>query len=130
MRNFLFCLLLLLVALSLHSQQLINGKVKSTDNDSSLAGVSVSVKGTSIGTVTDGAGNFNLQVSSLPVTLVITHTGFASQEIIVRAKESTRYYPGTRILIGARLLLLALQDRKEKFCIHPPLLSSLVQSKL
>ncbi len=89
MRNFFFCMLLLLVALSSRSQQLIKGKVKGTDNDSSLARVSVSVKGTSMGTVTDEAGNFNLQVSSLPVTLVITHTGFASQEIIVRANEST-----------------------------------------
>ena len=80
MRNLLFCILLLVVALSSQSQQLIKGKVKSTDNDSSLAGVSVSIKGTSNGTVTDEGGNFNLQVSSLPVTLIITHTGFASRE--------------------------------------------------
>ena len=88
MRNLLFCILLLVVALSSQSQQLIKGKVKSTDNDSSLAGVSVSIKGTSNGTVTDEGGNFNLQVSSLPVTLIITHTGFASREITVREKES------------------------------------------
>src|SRR5204863_6228358 len=56
--------------------------------DSSLAGASVSVKETSIGTVTDETGNFKLQVSSLPITLVITHTGFARQEITVREKES------------------------------------------
>ena len=88
MRNLLFFILLLVVALSSQSQQLIKGKVKSTDNDSSLAGVSVSIKGTSNGTVTDEGGNFNLQVSSLPVTLIITHTGFASREITVREKES------------------------------------------
>jgi hypothetical protein len=89
MRNLLFCFLLLLGGLSLHAQQVITGKVRSTDNDSSLAGASVSVKGTSIGTVTDETGNFKVQVSSLPITLVITHTGFATQEIILRANEPT-----------------------------------------
>ena len=89
MRNLLFCFLLLLGGLSLHAQQVITGKVRSTDNDSSLAGASVSVKGTSIGTVTDETGNFKVQVSSLPITLVITHTGFARQEIILRANEPT-----------------------------------------
>src|SRR5678816_135645 len=88
MRNFLFCLLLLLLGLSSQSQQVITGKVKSTENDSSLAGVSVSVKGTSNGTVTDETGNFKLNVVSLPATLVISHTGFVSQEIAVRGKQS------------------------------------------
>ncbi len=88
MRNFLFCHLLLLLGLSSQSQQVITGKVKSTGDDSSLVGVSVSVKGTSIGTVTNETGNFTLQVPSLPVTLIITHTGFTNQEVTVRARES------------------------------------------
>jgi len=89
MRNFLFCLLLLLLGVWSQSQQVITGKVKSTDNDSTLAGVSVSVKGTSNGTVTDEAGNFSLNVSSLPVTLIISHSGFSNQELTVRTKESS-----------------------------------------
>jgi len=89
MRNLLFCLLLILAGLSSQAQQVITGKVKSTDNDSSLAGVSVSVKGTSNGAVTDGTGNFSIQVPTLPVTLIITHTGFTAQEITVRSKGST-----------------------------------------
>jgi outer membrane receptor protein involved in Fe transport len=88
MRNSLFCILLLLAGLSSRSQQTITGKVKSTDDDSSLIGASVSVKGTSNGTVTDATGNFNLSVPSLPVTLIITHTGFMGREITVRSKES------------------------------------------
>jgi outer membrane receptor protein involved in Fe transport len=88
MRNFLFCLLLLLLGLCSQSQQVITGKVKSTDNDSSLSGVSVSVKGTSNGTVTDETGNFSLNVPSLPVTLIISHTGFTSQEVAVRGQQS------------------------------------------
>jgi outer membrane receptor protein involved in Fe transport len=89
MRNLLFFLLLILAGLSSQAQQVITGKVKSTDNDSSLTGVSVSVKGTSNGVVTDGTGNFSIEVPTLPVTLIITHTGFTSQEITVRSKVST-----------------------------------------
>jgi len=88
MRNSLLCILLLLAGLSSQSQQIITGKVKGTDDDSSLIGASVSVKGTSNGTVTDATGNFNLSVPSLPVTLIITHTGFVAREITVRSKES------------------------------------------
>ncbi len=87
-RNFLFCTFLLLICLSSPSQQLITGKVKSKDNDSSIAGVSVSLKGSSNGTVTDENGSFSLKVSSLPVTLIISHTGFTSLEIVVRTKGS------------------------------------------
>src|SRR6266496_578138 len=88
MKIFLFFILLLLTGLSLQAQQLITGKVKTTDGDSSLTRVSVSVKSSSNGTVTDETGSFNLKVSSLPVTLIISHTGFITQEVIVRTKES------------------------------------------
>jgi len=88
MRNLLFCILLLLSSLLSKSQQVITGKIRSTDNDSSLAGVSILVKGTSSGTVTDETGNFSLKVSSLPVTLIISHAGFTGQEVTVRSNES------------------------------------------
>jgi outer membrane receptor protein involved in Fe transport len=111
MRNLLFCFLLLLGGLSLHAQQVITGKVKSTDNDSSLVGVSVSVKGTSIGTVTDETGNFKLQVSSLPVTLVITHTGFARQEFNLRANESAVIILEREIPLGEAVVLSPTRTR-------------------
>src|SRR5689334_222883 len=88
MRNLLFCILFLFAGLLSRSQQVITGKVKSVDNDSTLAGASVSVKGTSGGTVTDQTGNFSLKVSSLPVTVVISYAGFANQEITFHGKES------------------------------------------
>src|ERR1051326_1373797 len=88
MKNFLFFILPLLAGLSLQAQQLITGKVKSKDNDSSVARVSVLAKGTSNGTFTGEDGSFNLRVSSLPVTLIISHAGFVTLEVAVRTKES------------------------------------------
>jgi outer membrane receptor protein involved in Fe transport len=88
MRNLLFCILFLVSGLLSRSQQVITGKVRSADNDSILVGASVSVKGTSGGTVTDQAGDFSLKVSSLPVTVVISYAGFAKHEITLNGKES------------------------------------------
>src|SRR6266498_5221471 len=88
MKNFLFYILLLLTGLSSQAQQLITGKVKNKDNDSSIVGVSVSVKGSSNVTVTDETGSFSLNIPSLPVTLVISHVGFVTEEIVVRTKEA------------------------------------------
>src|SRR5689334_15807433 len=104
MRNLLFCIPLLLSGLLSQSQQVVTGKVKSADNDSILIGASVSVKGTSNGTVTDEAGNFSLKVSSLPVTVVISYAGFANQEVTLHGKESPiirleRTYNWTEVVV-------------------------------
>lgn len=106
MKNFLLLFFVLLTILSSQAQQTITGNVKSSDNDSSLAGVSVSVKGSSNGTVTGATGGFTLTVPSLPVTLVISHTGFMSHEISVRANQSPvirlepYYKPGEVVVVS------------------------------
>jgi len=78
--------MLLLGILSTRAQQSITGTVKSKDNDSTLAGVSVSVKGSSIGTATDASGKFNLNIATLPLTLVVSHSGYIEQEVVVHTK--------------------------------------------
>jgi len=46
-----------------------------------LAGTTIMIKGTKIGTTTDKAGNFSLKVPSNAKTLVIDHIGFKSAEV-------------------------------------------------
>ena len=63
-------------------------KVTGTVNDQqgiSVPGAAVQVKGTTIGTVTDIDGNFELEVPSGAV-LVISYIGMQSQEIVVGNK--------------------------------------------
>jgi outer membrane receptor protein involved in Fe transport len=65
----------------------INGKVR-TGANATLGKLSVTIKGTQIGTTTDDAGNFALNVPSntkYPFTLVISGVGIASQEVIVKS---------------------------------------------
>jgi len=61
----------------------VRGKVVSDDSPTGLPGVSVVVKGTTSGTVTDLDGAYELSVPDNNATLVFSFVGFNSQEIIV-----------------------------------------------
>jgi TonB-linked SusC/RagA family outer membrane protein len=69
---------------NLVSQQQSGRKVTGTIKDKAgepLIGVSVSVKGASIGTATDLDGSFTINVPNDNTTLVITYVGYTSQEV-------------------------------------------------
>jgi TonB-linked SusC/RagA family outer membrane protein len=76
-------LLFLLFNVQLFAQtRTVTGKVTDKDNVG-LPGVSVQVKGTNTGTVTDVGGNFSLGVPD-NATLVFSYSGLASKEVSVR----------------------------------------------
>ena len=81
MRNFLPKLvLILLMGFSLPVlAQTVSGKV--TSNGEPIPGVSVTVKGTNNGTVTDPEGKYSLSVPNSKTTLVVSFIGFATQTI-------------------------------------------------
>ncbi len=60
----------------------VNGQVKDKNGDG-LAGVSVTIKGTTTGTVTDGGGRFKLNVPASSTTLVFSYLGFKTREIML-----------------------------------------------
>ncbi|HEX5026612.1 MAG TPA: TonB-dependent receptor [Agriterribacter sp.] len=60
----------------------ITGKVTDADGNP-VAGASVLIKGSNVGTSTNTAGNFSLQTSQAGVTLVISFIGFETQEVVV-----------------------------------------------
>ena len=53
------------------------------NNGEPLAGVSVTIKGSNIGTTTDAAGNFSISVPDQNTTLVFSYVGFTTQEVVV-----------------------------------------------
>ena len=61
----------------------ISGKVTSADDGGSIPGVSVSVKGTTLGTITDMDGIFKLKVPQDSKTLVFSFVGMATQEVAI-----------------------------------------------
>ncbi|MDR2774415.1 MAG: RagB/SusD family nutrient uptake outer membrane protein [Tannerella sp.] len=73
------------------SAQQIIGKVTDNRTNESIIGASVVIKGgqNESGTLTDLDGNFNINVSSLPVTIVIRYIGYTPQEIDVYEVSSS-----------------------------------------
>ena len=72
----------LLIQFTGYSQQekTITGKVTGTDN-APIPGVTIVVKGTTVGTVTDIDGNYSVDVSQNARTLVFTYIGMKSKEV-------------------------------------------------
>ncbi len=60
----------------------ISGTVKD-ENGVPLVGLTVTVKGTTTGTITDADGNFMLQIPSDAETLVFSYVGYQSKEITI-----------------------------------------------
>ena len=67
--------------------KIITGKVTGSDG-SSMASVSVQVKGTTNGTSTDSAGNFSLSVDNPNATLVFSSLGFQSQNVSINGRSN------------------------------------------
>src|SRR6476661_3545839 len=61
----------------------ISGVVKHSTTGEGIPSVSVTVKGGTRGSYTDGNGKFELKVPTLPVTLVFSSIGFDSKEVVV-----------------------------------------------
>lgn len=61
----------------------ISGRVLAPNSDDGVVGVSVRVKTSPIGTITDSTGSFSLTVPSLPVRLVLSSVGFDTKEVVV-----------------------------------------------
>ncbi len=83
--SFLVTLLLTnFLSTTLYAQSvIINGNVKNSVTQENSSAVSVTIKGTDVGTFTDDKGNFTLTAKSFPATLVFTSVGFDPQEITV-----------------------------------------------
>ena len=82
-----FILLALMTPLVGFAQSLtVSGKVVSSDDGYGLPGVTIQVKGTSTGTVTDMDGNYSLNADGKDV-LVFSYVGYKSKEIAVKGKD-------------------------------------------
>ncbi|WP_295767077.1 SusC/RagA family TonB-linked outer membrane protein [uncultured Mucilaginibacter sp.] len=76
-----FWVLCVLCSIGAYAQnQSVSGRVTGKDDGLPLAGVSVNVKGTNIGTQTNADGKFSINVPR-NATLVITFIGYANQEV-------------------------------------------------
>lgn len=92
------------------AQQTLKGKVVNANDGSPLIGVTVAVKGTTQGTITNEAGEFTIGNVKIPATLVFNSIGFenqslainsANEEIVVQLKESAAVLNDV-VVVGSR----------------------------
>ena len=72
----------------------VSGKVTSSADKEGLPGVTVVVKGTQIGVITDINGNYSIEVPNQSATLLFSYIGYVTQEVVV----------GNRTLIDLELV--------------------------
>jgi TonB-linked SusC/RagA family outer membrane protein len=84
---FLLTVLTLLLGASAYAQQKVKGTV-SDASGSPLIGATVLVKGTSSGTITDVDGSFELNVPDLNAVLMLSFTGYQSQEVPLNGQSN------------------------------------------
>ena len=76
----------LFLTVAANAQNTITGNVRNSTSKEPVASVSVTVKGTNVGTFTDEKGNFRLTTSQPPpLTLVFTSIGYDAQEVTVNS---------------------------------------------
>jgi len=91
MKRFVFVLSLLLFAgfSVLQGQGVqVSGNVTGADDGAALPGVSVVVRGTTIGAVTDFEGNYSITVPDASATLMFSFVGMLTQEVALDGRTS------------------------------------------
>lgn len=68
--------------------QTITGRITAAESGEALPGVSVVVKGTTLGTTTDDAGRYSLRLPNANTTLVVSFIGYLRQEIEVGGRST------------------------------------------
>ncbi len=92
----------------------ISGTVTSADDGSALPGVTVVVKGTNNGTVTDANGKYSLQVGKNATTLVFSFVGMKTQEIPIAGKTTINVAMSSEAISMNEVVVTALGISREK----------------
>lgn len=115
MQKVLVLLLMNLAALCGAYAQQIRGTVTHEATDESIPAASIVVKGAQHGTYTDDRGRFQLQVSKLPVTLVISSIGFETREVEVKlAGEGVGVKLSPASALGQEVVVSASRTTQKK----------------
>lgn len=95
MKSFRISFIAMLAMMVLQAQYinpgfLVNGVVTDTDDGSPLAGVSIILKGSSIGVLSDAHGKFQIKITEARAMLVFSYIGYKTQEIPVKGPQELK----------------------------------------
>ncbi len=92
----------------------ISGTVTSADDGGLIPGVSVSVKGTTLGTITDMDGAFRLKVPQDAKTLTFSFVGMASQDVAIGTQSTFKIKLSSENISVDEVVVTALGISRDK----------------
>lgn len=92
----------------------INGKVTSTEDGASMPGVSVSVKGTTLGTITDMEGTFRLKLPQDARLLVFSFVGMITKEVTLGNQSTINVQLASENIAVDEVVVTAMGISREK----------------
>ncbi len=116
MRKFTLMLLLLLFAgaqIALAQKKTISGVVTSKDDGGTVPGVTILVKGTTVGTTTDTKGKYTIVVPEKNTVLVFSFIGMKTQEITVSQTATVDVVMETDVLNLEGVVVTAMGISRE-----------------
>lgn len=78
-----------------------------------LPGVSVLLKGTTVGTVTDASGNYSIQAPDTHGTLVFSYVGFETKEVPMNSQTNLDVVLGSSVSAISQVVVTALGIKRE-----------------
>ncbi|MGM8362000.1 SusC/RagA family TonB-linked outer membrane protein [Flavobacterium sp. ARAG 55.4] len=97
--------------LQAQTQFTVKGKV--TDTEGSLPGVSILIKGTTTGTVTDFDGNYTIKAKPTDV-LIFTYLGFENQEVKISNKNTVNVVMKSKVSSLDEVVIVGYGTQKKK----------------
>lgn len=98
---------------NLQQQKTITGRVTSATDGTTLAGVTVLLQGTTIGTLTDGNGNYSISVPQDNAVLQFSFIGFTQQTITVGSQTAINVSLAEAMLQMDEVVVTALGIKRE-----------------
>lgn len=84
----------------------VQGIVISGDNQETMPGVNILVKGTNIGTTTDGTGSFTIQMTSPRDTLLFSFVGYQRKEVLPRDQIGIEVVMQPLTIVGEEFVVI------------------------
>lgn len=91
----------------------ITGQVTAKDDNQPIPGVSIIVKGSTNGTITDGNGKYKIEVAEKSSELIFSFLGFSSQEVKVDGRTVIDVVLGTDLRQLNEVVVTALGIKKD-----------------
>ncbi|WP_119080579.1 TonB-dependent receptor [Chitinophaga alhagiae] len=99
----------------LQAQQVIYGNVQNSETGEGVPAVSVKAKNTPNGDYTNNQGNFRFHTrAALPLTLVFSSLGFATQEVVVTGPGAVQVKLAPASVLGAEVVVSASRNVQRK----------------